>query len=80
MSAPADKRRDDFALRREVVGYSQEGLAEAVGVDRSTIVRWERGERTPLPYYRPRLAEALRVSLEDLAVLLPPASRPYRDG
>jgi transcriptional regulator with XRE-family HTH domain len=45
-------------------------LAEAVGVDRSTIVRWERGETSPLAVYRPRLAKALKVSLEEIGELL----------
>jgi transcriptional regulator with XRE-family HTH domain len=74
------RRRRRLALRREVVGYSQEGLAEAIGVDRSTIARWEYGQTNPLPVYRPRLAEALNVSLEDLAVLIPPVAAHQRVG
>jgi DNA-binding XRE family transcriptional regulator len=63
-------RRTRFAARRKGVGLSQEGLAEAVGVDRSTVVRWEAGETEPQPWIRPRLARALAVSTEELAGLL----------
>jgi transcriptional regulator with XRE-family HTH domain len=63
-------RRQRLATRRKTVGLSQERLAEVVGVDRSTVVRWERGETDPQPWHRPRLAVALKLSVEDLAVLL----------
>ena len=63
-------RRTGFAARRKSVGLSQEGLADALGVDRSTVVRWESGETEPQPWIRPRLARVLTVSLEDLAGLL----------
>jgi transcriptional regulator with XRE-family HTH domain len=45
-------------------------LADAAGVDRSTAARWERGETQPQPWHRPRLAEALKVSVEEVAGLL----------
>src|SRR5579862_2756191 len=63
-------RRTRFAARRKSMGLSQEGLAEAVGVDRSTVVRWEAGETEPQPWARPRLARVLAVSAEELAGLL----------
>jgi transcriptional regulator with XRE-family HTH domain len=63
-------RRHRLAQRRKAVGLSQERLAEIVGVDRSTIVRWERAETEPQPWHRPRLAAALKLSVEDLAALL----------
>src|SRR4051812_31944532 len=52
------------------VGLSQEHLAERVGVDRSTIVRWERADTEPQPWHRPRLAQALGISLGELDSLL----------
>lgn len=64
------RKRQRLADRRKTVGLSQERLAEAVGVETSTVARWERGETDPLPVYRPRLAEALRVSPEALEALL----------
>lgn len=59
-----------LANGRVVVGYTQEGLAEALGVDRTTIGRWERGEQQPQPWQRPDLACKLRVTLEELDGLL----------
>lgn len=63
-------RRQRFAARRKAVGYSQEQLAERVGVERSTVVRWEAGESEPQPWLRPKIARTLQVSLEQLDELL----------
>lgn len=71
------QKRHRLAERRKAVGLSQERLAEAIGVDRSTVVRWERGETHPHPWHRPRLARALAVSIEELTGLLgAPPPRP----
>src|SRR5262249_9126739 len=64
------RRRHSLAARRKAVGLSQENLAHIVGVDRSTVVRWERADTEPQPWHRPKLAEALKVSVEELAQLL----------
>jgi len=64
----AGRRR--LAQRRKVVGLTQEQLAEQLGVERSTVVRWERGETRPLPWLRPRLAQALMVSADRIEELL----------
>ena len=61
----AAKRRA-LAERRKAVGHTQEQLAELLGVERSTVVRWEAGETQPQPWCRPRLAEALAVSVDAL--------------
>lgn len=63
-------KRKRFALRRKAVGLSQEQLAERLGVDRSTITRWEGGETLPQPWLRPRIARALQVSADQLDDLL----------
>jgi transcriptional regulator with XRE-family HTH domain len=63
-------RREAFAARRELMGYTQEALADAVGVEFSTVGRWERGVLTPQSWRRSRIAEALAVSLDELDVLL----------
>ncbi|MGO4429987.1 helix-turn-helix domain-containing protein, partial [Streptomyces sp. MCAF7] len=63
-------RRRHFIQRREAVGHTQESLAEALGVDRTSVGRWESGRSTPQPWMRAKLATALRVSLDELAVLL----------
>src|SRR2546430_4236856 len=64
------RKRRRLAERRKAVGLSQEGLAEVMGVDRSTVVRWERADTEPQPWHRPKLARALKVSVEELAALL----------
>lgn len=63
-------RRTRLAQRRKATGYSQERLAELLGVDRSTIVRWEAADSEPQPWLRPKLAAALDVSVEGLRELL----------
>ncbi len=73
-------RRDAFAARRRALGLSQQDVADAVGVERSTIARCESGETTPRPWYRPLLAETLRVTLEQLADLLDGNSSPPAAG
>jgi tetratricopeptide (TPR) repeat protein/transcriptional regulator with XRE-family HTH domain len=66
----AARRR--LAERRKALGLTQEALADAMGVERTTVVRWERGESAPLPLIRPKLARALRVSADRLEELLAP--------
>jgi transcriptional regulator with XRE-family HTH domain len=63
-------KRGRFAARRRAVGFSQEQLADRLGVDRSTVARWESGETEPQPWIRPRLARTLQVSVEQLHELL----------
>ena len=65
---PAKRQR--FAARRKAVGFSQEQLAERLGIDRSTVARWESGETEPQPWMRPRLARVLKISLDQLDDLL----------
>src|SRR4029077_15411985 len=65
-------RRSRLAARRRALGLSQQDMADMVGIDRSTIVRYERGETDPRPWYRPMLAEALHVTLDELADLIDP--------
>ena len=63
-------KRLRLVQRRKALGYTQEQLAEGLGVDRSTVVRWERGETEPLPWLRPKLAQLLKVTIEELGELL----------
>lgn len=71
-------RRRRLATARQAAGHSQESLAERMGVERSTIQRWESGETMPRAWYRPRLAAALSVTGEQLDALLhePTATEP----
>lgn len=69
-------KRIRLAARRRTVGLSQEALAEQLGVDRSTVMRWENGERTPQPWQRPNIAMVLKVTAEELDDLLVPGQEP----
>ncbi|MBB5935425.1 helix-turn-helix transcriptional regulator [Streptomyces zagrosensis] len=59
-------KRMRLAQRRKSAGYSQEKLAERLGIERSTVVRWETAESEPQPWVRPKLAAALKVTLDEL--------------
>jgi tetratricopeptide (TPR) repeat protein/transcriptional regulator with XRE-family HTH domain len=72
-------RRARLAQRRKAVGLTQEQLAGQLGVERTTVVRWERGETHPLPWLLPRLAKALGVSAESIEELLA-AAEPRPDA
>ncbi|MEU3458574.1 helix-turn-helix domain-containing protein [Streptomyces sp. NPDC006733] len=63
-------KRMRLAQRRKSAGYSQEKLAERLGIERSTVVRWETAESEPQPWVRPKLAAALNVTLDELESLL----------
>ena len=54
------------------------GHRPLVGVDRTTIGKWERDESTPHPNQRPAYAEALGITLSELAAML--SSLPTPDG
>jgi tetratricopeptide (TPR) repeat protein/transcriptional regulator with XRE-family HTH domain len=58
------------------VGLTQEQLAGQLGVERTTVVRWERGETQPLPSLRPKLATILKVSADRIEELLAAQSAP----
>ncbi|MFF7247598.1 helix-turn-helix transcriptional regulator [Embleya sp. NPDC008237] len=62
-------KRHRLVRRRESQGFTQESLAERLGVDRTTIARWENG-KGPQPWMRPSLASALGLSQEELDTLL----------
>ncbi|MHA4817557.1 helix-turn-helix transcriptional regulator [Streptomyces aculeolatus] len=66
-------RRVRMSERRRSLGYSQEDLAERVGVALSTVQRWESGESNPQPWQRPKLARALDVTADRLSDLLCPS-------
>jgi transcriptional regulator with XRE-family HTH domain len=60
------RHRSALAEARRAAGYTQEDLAEALHVDRSTVVRWDAGDHEPLPYLRPKLARLLGRSMQQL--------------
>ncbi|MBZ9643360.1 helix-turn-helix transcriptional regulator [Streptomyces sp. PSKA30] len=59
-----------LAKQRKAMGYSQEKFAHVLGVDRTTVGRWERGETTPDPVHRPKMATLLQLDLSELDALL----------
>jgi DNA-binding XRE family transcriptional regulator len=75
----AKRRRVKLAAARKAAGYTQEGLAAALYVDRATVINWEAGRHVPQPYLWPKLARLLSVTKERLQELLadeePPAPR-----
>ncbi|WP_228769800.1 helix-turn-helix transcriptional regulator [Actinokineospora alba] len=52
------------------MGFTQESFARKIGVELSTVGRWERGTQDPQPWMRPKIAKALEVSADELAALL----------
>ena len=64
------RRRAGLIGARKAAGYTQEGVAAALHVDRSTVIRWEAGDHSPLPYLQPRLARLLALSPERLRELI----------
>jgi transcriptional regulator with XRE-family HTH domain len=71
-------RRQRLIDARKRAGKNQEDVAVLVGVDRTTIGKWERAESTPHPNQRPAYAEALGITLSELAAML--SSMPTPDG
>ncbi|MGH4014215.1 MAG: helix-turn-helix domain-containing protein [Pseudonocardiaceae bacterium] len=65
-------KRHRLAQRRKTVGFTQEGLAEQLGIDPKTVRRWESGETEdgPQPWLRPNLAHCLQISTDQLEELL----------
>lgn len=63
-------RRPALTRRRKAAGHTQESLAEALGIDRSTIVRWESGVTEPTPASRPKIAGVLGLTLDELDRIL----------
>ncbi|MGW6459237.1 helix-turn-helix domain-containing protein [Streptomyces sp. NPDC055078] len=67
-------KRHRLVQRRKSCGYSQESFAEAVGVDRTTVHRWEGGKARPQPWMRPGIAKVLGLTADELDSLLVPVT------
>jgi transcriptional regulator with XRE-family HTH domain len=63
---------------REAAGMTQAALAEAAGVPLRTYQTWEQGVRTPLIDAAAKVAQALDVSLDELAGIGPPPRKKGR--
>ncbi len=74
-------RRTELARLRRDLGFTQERLAEHLGVSRNTVTRWERGEGGfPHPASAVRLATALEVSMQRLRQLFGPGDSQTEPG
>jgi transcriptional regulator with XRE-family HTH domain len=60
---------------REAGGMTQAALAKAAGVSLRTYQTWEQGVRTPLIDAAAKVAQALNVSLDELAGIDSPSRR-----
>lgn len=60
------ERREALILAREDAGHTQETLAAVLGVDRTTVARWESGGHRPLPRQWPELGRVLGRPVADV--------------
>lgn len=57
---------EDIKRLREAQGKTQKQLADEMGVERSTVAKWEAGTAFPRGAKLPKLAEVLGCSVSDL--------------
>lgn len=55
-----------LAPRRKAAGYTQEAMADALGVTRSLLAAWETGRVWPSAGRLPKMADLLLCSIDDL--------------
>lgn len=58
--------------KRLAAGLTKSQLAEKLGLDPSTVGKWESGKSTPEPRFFPALAEIFGVSAEEVTYLFVP--------
>jgi transcriptional regulator with XRE-family HTH domain len=63
-------KRMRLVQRRKALGHTQESLADRLGCERTTVIRWERAETEPQPWLRSRLIQALQLTAGELNELL----------
>jgi transcriptional regulator with XRE-family HTH domain len=61
-------RRDGLRLRRQELGFTQEQLAGQLGVSTTTYRNWELGTTFARIGFRPRLADRLGVTVEEVGL------------
>lgn len=60
--------RNRFAELRIKAGFSQETAAKEIGVERSTIAKWETGQAMPRGRVLPVVAKTYKCTIDDLYV------------
>ena len=58
--------KDNLAMLRTLHGYSQEQLAEKIGISRQAYAKWESGATTPDIEKAAKLAEVYGTTIDDL--------------
>ena len=58
--------------KREALGATQQAMADALGVDRSTVTKWEADGTYPRPRFLPMIAAFLGCTIDDLYADEPP--------
>jgi transcriptional regulator with XRE-family HTH domain len=61
--------RHPLKEERELRGWSQSKVAEAISTTTRTINRWEQGKAFPYPYYRERLCALFGKNTRELGIL-----------
>jgi transcriptional regulator with XRE-family HTH domain len=54
--------------KREQMNISQQHLADALGIDQSTVCLWETGKTMPRAKLLPKIAKILNCTVDDLLV------------
>lgn len=54
--------------KREQMNISQQFLADALGIDQSTVCLWETGKTMPRAKLLPKIAKILNCTVDDLLV------------
>jgi tetratricopeptide (TPR) repeat protein/DNA-binding XRE family transcriptional regulator len=57
-------------VERELHGWSQAKVAEAVGTNVRTVIRWEQGQSVPYPYYREQLCTLFGKNARELGLVV----------
>lgn len=52
--------------KREALNVTQQAMADAMGVDRSTVTKWEADGTYPRPRFLPMIANFLGCSIDEL--------------
>jgi transcriptional regulator with XRE-family HTH domain len=68
------KKLAGLAPRRKQAGYTQQDMADALGVERATYAMWEIGKNWPPARLLPSIADILVCSIDDLYKGLPEAA------